>query len=533
VLTLLAASLLAVPAQGTFTNPVLFGDYPDPDVIRVGDDFYLATTTFVSVPGLEVLHSHDLVHWEIAGYAVSRFETDPKYNLTGGNRYAAGVWAPSIRYHNGTFYILDNIQGSGTVVFRATKPSGPWKSNKLDGYLYDPGLMFDDDGTPLVYFGAGGDIRVAELDPELTRVVSSVPAYKLPAGEGSHAYKVNGLYYVFNSLFAHYPTLICSRSKSRTGPFQTVTVCDSHIPWSSPHQGGIVQLQNGAWWGFSLVDSGAVGRTVWIGPVTWSQGWPYFGDPASPSMPKNCPLPPIESPAPIRPIPAEDHFDRADLSLPWEWNHNPDDAKWSLKAAPGHLRLFTQTAPNLPSARNTLTRRTEGPVCTGTVKLEIGGLRAGDRAGLALFEQYFGYLAIYKDPSGLRIVRAVNKNGSLSSPSEDVTDNISDVRGKAIWLRASCDFHTDTGQFSYSLDGERFTPVGERLPLHFTLATFQGVRFGIFCYNPEGSNGWLDVGSFAIDVSGSSLNDRPDGGRKTAILQSSGSTCFCGSADQP
>ena len=502
-----AVTLLAAPVStrtadnrnGTFTNPVLYGDYPDPDIIRVGRDFYLATTTFVSVPGLEILHSRDLINWDIVGYAQHTLDFSPRYSLIGGSEYAHGVWAPSLRYHNGTFYIVDNIQGAGTVVLRARNPAGPWAMNRLNSGLFDPGLLFDDDGTPLVYNGTGGHISVAVLDPGLTRVLSNTPAYTLPgAGEGSHAYKINGAYYVFNAVYARNATIACSRSQNRSGPFTSTTVCANDMSWHAPHQGGIVQLENGDWWGFSLADTGPVGRTLWVGPVTWKDGWPYFGDPATPAFPVTSPKPTV-GPSPVTPLPASDDFSGPKLGIQWQWNHNPDDAKWSLAARRGFLRLQTQTAPNLTSARNTLTLRTEGPRCTGVIKIDTGHLQPGDRAGLCLLEQNFGYIAVYKDADGQRLVRVVNKNGDLKAPSEDVTDTAPVVPGTTFWLEAHCDFDTNLAQFAYSTDGRNFTQLGGDFPMHFTLATFQGERFGIFDYNPAGSGGWLDVDYFHQD----------------------------------
>jgi len=482
-------------SNGTFTNPVLYGDYPDPDIIRVGSDFYLATTTFVSVPGIDILHSRDLINWEIAGYALDSIDIDPKYSMTGGVKYAQGVWAPSLRYYRGTFYIVDNIQGGGTVICRAADPAGPWKVNRLDGYLYDPGLMFDDDGTPLVYHGTGGHISVAVLNPDLTKVLSVSPAYTIKDGEGSHAYKANGMYYVFNSVFGEFPVLLCSRSKSRTGPFETITACDNHTPWSAPHQGGIVQIANGDWWGFSLVDSGAVGRDMWIGPVTWRDGWPYFGNPDSPSISTTGSKPKIGT-FPIKHPATSDEFTGPKLGLQWQWNHNPDNEKWSLTERKGYLRLHTQTAPNFSNARNTLTLRTEGPKCAGVIKIDTSHLQPGDRAGLSLLEGKFGYLAVYKDTNGQRLVRAVNNNGKLDTPSEDITDTVDGVNSTILWLQVSCDFTTNKAQFSYSTDGKDFKQVGGDFPMHFMLTTFQGERFGIFNYNPAGSNGWLDIDYF-------------------------------------
>lgn len=481
--------------NGTFTNPVLYGDYPDPDIIRVGSDFYLATTTFVSIPGLEILHSKDLINWNIVGYVERRIDVNPKFSLIGGSEYGNGIWAPSLRYYNGTFYVVDNIQSVGTVVFRATNPGGPWTYNSLNTFLFDPGLMFDDDGTPLVYYGTGGHISVAVLDSDLTKVMSTASAYTLPAGEGSHSYKINGTYYVFNSVYGQYPILTCSRSTSRTGPFTTTTVCDNHIPWSSPHQGGIVQLVDGKWWGFSLVDAGAVGRDLWIGPITWSNGWPYFGDPSAPSIQVTNNEPQTGSFSNSH-IPTSDEFSSPTLGLQWEWNHNPGDAMWSLKTTPGYLRLNTQIASSFSNARNTLTIRTEGPSCTGTIKVDTSHLQPGDRAGLCLMEQYFGYIAVYKDASSESIVRVINRNGNLKLPSEDITDTIPGVDSKDLWFRVHCDFMTSKAQFSYSTDGIDFRQLGSDFPMHFTLATFQGERFGIFSYSPSKSHGWLDVDYF-------------------------------------
>ena len=483
--------------DGTFTNPVLYGDYPDPDIIRVGSDFYLATTTFVSVPGLEILHSKDLINWTIAGYALTNFDISPKYSLIGGSEYGQGIWAPSLRFHDGTFYIVDNIQLVGTVVFRSTNPAGPWTMNKLNGYLFDPGLMFDDDGTPLVYNGTGGHISVALLDPSLNSVISNTPAFTMRGGEGSHAYKINGMYYVFNSIYGQYGVLSVSRSQSRTGPFTTVNACNSRIPWTSPHQGGIVQLANGDWWGFSLTDSGAVGRDLWIGPVTWTDGFPYFGSATSPTIPTTNPMPNVGMlKTPITHVANSDDFKGSKLGLQWQWNHNPDDTKWSLNGKRGGLRLETQLAPNFTSARNTLTLRAEGPTCTGIIKIDASHLQPGDRAGLSLLEQYFGYVAVTKDATGQRIICVVNKNGSLRSPSEDITDTVDNVSAQTLWFQVHCDFKTTKAQFSYSADGKNFTAVGDDFPMHFTLATFQGERFGIFNYNPAASTGWVAVDFF-------------------------------------
>lgn len=542
--SLLLASCLAFAApawtsdqgDGTFKNPVLYADYPDPDIIRVGDTFYLATTTFVSMPAIEILRSKDLINWEIAGYAADALTFTPAYSLTGGSAYANGIWAPSLRYHAGTFYLIDNINNVGTVVFRATDPAGPWTMNHLNQALYDPGLMFDDDGTPLVYNGTAGHLSVARLDPELTTVLSNTAAFTTTqSSEGSHAYKIDGTYYVFGSVYGEYPVLLCSRASSPTGPFTTTVVCDNHTPWASPHQGGIVQLANGDWWGFSLVDAGAVGRDLWVGPVTWKDAWPYFGDPAAPSIPVTNPKPAVGASYPILYLPGSDNFATTTLGRQWQWNHNPDATAWSLAERPGHLRLHTQTAANLANARNTLTLRTLGPSCTGVVKIDTSHLAPGDRAGLCLFEQYYGYLAVYRDATGQRLVRAVNTNGSLTAPSEDVTDTVTGLSATTLWLKVSCDFISNTAQFSYSVDGTTYTSVGGAFAMHFTLTTFQGERFGFFNYNPAASTGWLDLDHFSLDgevMGAATITGQPEsttaalGGIATFAVAASDATAY-------
>ncbi len=202
-------------------------------------------------------------------------------------------------------------------------------------------------------------------------------------------------------------------------------------------------------------------------------------------------------------LPSADEFSEPTLGAQWQWNHNPDDARWSLTERPGWLRLQASAAPNLASARNTLTQRTEGPRCTATIRVDTSGLQPGDRAGLCLLQGSYGYLAVAVDTDGRRrLERVVNADEGLSPPREEVTDTVADLAGTTLWLRASCDFATDSGFFSYSEDGATYAPVGGRLPLRFTLVTFQGVRFGVFCYNPHGGEGRFDVDRFSREDAG-------------------------------
>lgn len=480
--------------NGTFTNPVLYADYPDPDIIRVGSDFYMVSSTFVSTPGLEVLHSKDLINWDIAGYAAQTLTGSPLFNMEGGARYGGGIWAPSLRYHKGAFYLLVNQEPGGLYLYRASCPAGPWTASKIDAYMFDPSLLFDEDGTAYIVHGTGGRIAVAKLDPEMKTVLSSTVIPTEKGSEGSHAYKINGTYYIFNSTYGPSPKLLCYRSQNLFGPYEEVVICDNHIPWGGPHQGGIVDLPDGSWYAFSLADTGPIGRVVWMGPVTWKDGWPFFGDPANPSIPAVNKKPVVGSFA-VTHLPASDEFNTPALSSQWQWNHNPVDGAWSLSSRPGWLRLQSQTAPNMAMARNTLTQRTEGPACTGTIKVDVSHLQNGDRAGFCLLELHYGYIGVVKKSDGFDIVRVIN-SGTLKSPIEDTTDSVRDLHGKDVWLRIQCDFKRNTATFLCSTDSVNFSPLGGDFPMHFTLNTFQGERFGIFSHNASPSQGYLDVDYF-------------------------------------
>ena len=257
LLTLLAPTRVAAQdnGDGTYTNPPLHADYPDPDIIRVGDDFYFASTTFVNSPGLVLLHSKDLVNWETVGYVIDRLDGDRKYDMDGGTAYRGGVFAPSLRYHKGTFYVAVTPNGKPTRIYYADDVRGPWKHHVLDDSAFDPGLFFDDDGTPYIFTSGGwdGHVTLKTLSPELDKVVASKKLFYVKGIEGSKALKINGWYYLFNSLPARM-ALMCSRAKQLDGPWETIRVLDDA---SGGHQGAIVDLPDGGWYGFVMRDSGA------------------------------------------------------------------------------------------------------------------------------------------------------------------------------------------------------------------------------------------------------------------------------------
>ena len=301
--------------NGTYSNPLFYDEFSDPDMIRVGADYYLTGTTMHTMPGLPILHSRDLVNWRIIAYAFDRLDLGPDFRLEEGKQiYGQGIWAPSFRYHNGTFYIFANVNRFGLQVFRASSPRGPWSHNRIEQGLHDLSVLFDDDGKIYAVYGAR-TIRIVELNQDLTALVPGTDRVlidsKLGMGEGSHFYKINGKYYIVSAIPGAHVPMKCARADRLTGPWEIETISaeeslgigqgyrpkgggrrntppmEANPPDSSQgrdldlHQGGIIATQTGEWWGFSMQDHNSVGRLTSLSPVTWENGWPYFGLPGN------------------------------------------------------------------------------------------------------------------------------------------------------------------------------------------------------------------------------------------------------------
>jgi len=300
--------------NGTFTNPLFYDEFSDPDIIRVGDDFYLAGTTMHTMPGLPVLHSKDLVNWEFLGYALDKLDLGPEFRLEhGGSVYGQGIWAPSFRYHAGTFYIFSNVNGRKTQLFTATNPAGPWQHTELKHSFHDLSVLFDDDGKTYVVWGYQ-DIHLAQLTADLKGIVPGTEhvlfAKNAGMGEGSHFYKINGKYFITSAWWDGRMRLVCARADKPEGPYEVnpaISVDESfglaygyrlrneragppfvvNPPDTTDggrldlHQGGLVQTTTGEWWGFSMMDNNSLGRTTSLSPITWTNGWPYFGLPGN------------------------------------------------------------------------------------------------------------------------------------------------------------------------------------------------------------------------------------------------------------
>ncbi|WP_431292730.1 glycoside hydrolase family 43 protein [Pedobacter sp. P26] len=509
------SSWTADNGNGTYTNPLFYDEFSDPDLIRVGDDFYLTGTTMHSVPGLPVLHSKDLVNWKVIGYAMDRFQQGAEFNLKDGKEaYGQGIWAPCIRYHNGVFYIFSNINKYGLQIFTASNPAGPWKQHQLKGHIYDLSVLFEN-GKIYVVYGVG-EIKLIELKPDLSGFIEGSDRVIIPRGnamgEGNHLYKINGKYYITN---ADNGRLQCARAANIEGPYETTVVSaketmgttlgwftqdmgqDSALPAADAklsmtkqsdqllgsvpmHQGGIVDLPNGEWWGFSMMDFRAVGRTTFLSPVTWKEGWPFFGLEGNLGRsPRTWFKPNVAQPdRPQVPYQRNDNFNAPQLASAWQWNHNPVDGKWQLKG--GSLRLHTLPAKDFLWARNTLTQRGVGPESEATVELNAQKLKDGDIAGLGLMNIPYAWMGILREGNHF-VFRIFDqyRQKTINKP----------LKSPRIYLRAFGNFDEDIARLSYSTDGKTFENVADSIRLPYQLKTFQGTRYALFAYNTKGKEG--------------------------------------------
>lgn len=508
LLLLLVIFANSAQTQKTATNPIVYADVPDMSMIRVGNVYYMSSTTMHMSPGVPIMKSTDLVNWRIVNYAYDTLaEVDALALKNGKNAYGAGSWASSLRYHKGVFYVTTFASTTGkTYIFTTSDiENGSWKRIQFQPSLHDHTLFFDDDGKAYMLYG-NGKLSLVELKPDLSGVEPAgfhqvvIENASLPAGtniglgaEGSQLYKVNGYYYLFNITWPRggMRTVIVHRSKKITGPYEGKLVLQDR----GIAQGGLINKPNGNWYAYLFQDHGAVGRIPYLVPVKWVNDWPVLGE--NGKVPMTLNLPPNQSLVPG--IVASDNFTRKrkerDLPLVWQWNHNPDNSLWSVKSRKGFLRLTTgRIDTSLLTARNTLTQRTFGPQAEASIEIDCSHMNNGDIAGLALLQKNYGWVGIKKirDTYHLQML-----NCSTGSPEVDADIPI---QQSTIHLRASCDFtnKTDTAHFSYSVDGQTWNHIGTTLKMSYTLPHFMGYRFALFNFSSVQPGGFVDFNHFNL-----------------------------------
>ena len=522
VLTLMTPLLAAAQSDGakvSIQNPMLWADVPDPDVIRVGDTFYMVSTTMHLMPGAPVMRSKDLKNWETVGYIFDRLTDSPKYDLLEGTVYGRGQWATSLKYHNGRFYALlaPNERGAmgDTYIFSAEKAEGPWSIVSRMRHFHDCSLFFDDDGRVYVIYGTG---ELMELKPDLSDVIEGTHQQIFQREpdetgllEGSRMIKHNGKYYLLMISHVYAPGRhrreVCYRSDDIHGPYEKAVILESDFggfPYVG--QGTIVDTEDGDWYGIIFQDRGGVGRVLTLSPCRWIDGWPMIGD-ENGKVPET--MRPLKSNQPSTAIVKPDTFDDTTLGLHWQWNHNPVDKAWSLTERPGFLRLRTcRVVDNLFLAPNTLTQRMEGPGCSATVTLDFSHLKDGDCAGFSAFNSDAGVLAIKKE--GKKCFLEMNEQSVALTDREKAVTGVEvktveriELKGKSISLRIDADFRAgerggrDLATFYYSSDGEQWTKIGRDYRMTFDWRRlFMGSKFAIFCYATKHLGGYVDVDTF-------------------------------------
>jgi beta-xylosidase len=477
------------PAAAGYTNPILFSDYSDPDVLRVGDRYYLVASTFHFVPGIPILESRDLVHWTIKGHAVARLEMDPRYDLKAGNGYGKGIWAPALREHKGRFYIYFPTPTEGIYVTTAASMSGPWTKPVAvihEPNLEDPCPFWDDDGSAyLVHSKTGaGPLILHRMAPDGLSVLDTGKeivrdAKELPTLEGPKFYKRGGYYYIFAPIGGvGEGSQAVLRSKSIWGPYEhRIVLAQGGTNINGPHQGGYVETPDGKGWFVHFQSRGAHGRIVHLEPVRWQDDWPVMGtavDASAPTTPgepvATYPRKPVDISGDSNSPQTSDEFAAIALGPQWEWNHNPDDARWSLTARPGFLRLIPGEAESFLKARNSLTRQMQDNSLEFTVRMETAHMKESVHAGLAMLEE---------NPSGLEVVQSAGLHQIAFFHGKTEGVDGPELHVDSVQLRVT--IHGDHAAYAYSLDdGKTFTGLGGEVEIRF--AFWKGARPALFAY---------------------------------------------------
>ena len=507
VATFLLIGIASASAQKA-ENPIVFADVPDISIIRVGDTYYMSSTTMHMSPGVPIMKSTDLVNWKLVNYAYDTLDDVDALNLNNGkNAYGSGSWASCIRYVNNTFYVSTFAGTTGTTYIYSTKDieKGPWEVKKFKPSYHDHTIFFDDDGKIYMIWGAGR-LRMIELKEDLTGVKEGTERVLIenasaPAGnnimlqaEGSQLFKVKGKYYLFNITWPRngMRTVVIHRADKITGPYEgRLALQDLGVA-----QGGMIDTPDGEWFAYLFRDYGAVGRIPYLVPVKWEDGWPVLGENGKVPVSLNLPA----SNGLIPGIVASDNFSRKKnepkLPLAWQWNHNPDNSLWDVNGKKGYLRLTTGRIDNdILSAKNMLTQRTIGPTCVGETKINVSKMKEGDVAGLMLLQAKYGYAGV-KFENGKKYVVMVNAGDDKPEEVERIP-----LKGKKVYFKATCDFTNmrDTADFFYSLDGKKWNKIGTSLRMRYTLPHFMGYRYGLFNFATKATGGYVDFDYFTIN----------------------------------
>ncbi len=506
-------------------NPVVWADIPDVDIIRADDTYYMISTTMHLMPGGVIFRSYDLIHWEIATYLYEILEDSAGERLEDGRGiYGAGMWAATLRWHNGKFYVIfvanDTRDQDISFLFVSDRIEGPWEKRKIKGFYHDCSLYFEGD-RPFIVSG-NGNLRLVEMKPDLSeplpggidKIIIRDTDFVSLRFEGSHMYKINGRYYIFMIHWLRYGSKrrveACFFSDTIDGEYRGSNILDDDMGYHNAGvaQGGIVDTPDGDWYAMLFQDHGAVGRIPVLVPVTWDAktGFPIFG--VNGKVPHWIETKSTRPGYVYEPIVISDDFNYAPgerLHPAWQWNHIPDNRLWSLTERPGFLRLRTgRPVPNVTLARNSLGQRTMGPVCEGSVKLDVSHLSEGDYAGLCAMQSHYGFLAVTRRNRENYIVmltRSEQRYGSRGDNRPGIEQACVKLDGTTAELMIRCDFrdNIDLAECFYRKNGE-WVKIGPALQMLYTPDHFMGYRYELCCFATKKAGGYADFDSYEIRV---------------------------------
>ncbi|MDB5084158.1 MAG: arfA [Bacilli bacterium] len=485
--------------DGNYQNPILFADYSDPDVIRVGDDFFMVASSFNCMPGIPVLHSKDLVNWQIVNHVYERFPY-PDYEKPAHGRAA---WAPSIRYHDNKYWVFFSAPDEGIFISSTEDPFGHWSPlvlvKQVKGWI-DPCPFWDEDGNAYLVtafaFSRSGikhKLQLFKMKPDGTGLLDDGVIIfdgtdHHPTVEGPKMYKRNGYYYIFAPAGGvRIGWQLILRSKNIYGPYEgKIVLHQGNTAINGPHQGGFVELESGESWFIHFQDRAAYGRIVHLQPVTWENDWPLMGvDQNGDGIGEPvlfCKKPNVGRDYPICAPDTTDDFNSQNLGLQWQWQANPNRSWYSLTDRPGHIRLFSvntnEEAHTLFEIPNLLLQKLPAPAFIATAKMTFQPASIGDLAGIVIMGSEYSYLALCLTDQGLRISQVFGKE--VDKTRKEIVVTGQSIEAQTLYLRvkvvepACCSFY-------FSLDGVNFSPLGQSFAAQE--GRWIGAKVGIFSTN--------------------------------------------------
>ncbi len=503
--------------DGRYKNPIIYADYSDPDVIQVGDDFYMTASSFNCFPALPILHSKDLVNWEIINHAIDIFPDDD-FNIP---QHGNGIWAPSLRYHQGEFWIYYGDPDRGIFMVKTKDPYGKWKPPVLVKKAFgniDPCPLWDDDGNVYLVHafahsraGVKSILQVNQLTTDGTKIVDKgtivFDGHKdHPTIEGPKFYKMNGYYYIFapaGGVSMGWQTVL--RSKHVYGPYEDkIVLAQGSTNINGPHQGGYIELENGEGWFVHFQDKDAYGRIVHLQPVVWKDNWPVMGNDEDMDGTGEPVLllkkPNVGKTYQIQVPQTSDDFSTPKLGLQWQWHANYKKFWYSLTAKKGVIRLYSQKLPgdslNLWSVPNLLLQKFPASEFTVTTKIDFHGKASNEKSGLIIMGHDYAYLAITEENSKLLLEQVICLNTETGG-NKETAEQVS-IEQPSLYLRVKVD-EGAVCTFAYSSVGRNFKQIGR--PFQAQPGKWIGAKVGLFASRSASSQkgGYADFDFFRFE----------------------------------